>query len=207
MELELVMEKAASRSARFLWLSSTLGPGEGPGMIGIQYPGDSFGHRQQRGGGGAERRESRQQRVESRHQTAERRQQTADSACSTLLCSPLPSSTLLYSAPSCSALLLECLEPSSLSVPILIRRAGNGTSRVKLQSSLKALGTSSAWRLGLPAARQGAICSSCTHSGRHSTAPLPSVPSAHELPHERIGYPAKSPFEMPPSVMEDSPTY
>jgi hypothetical protein len=29
-ELELVMEKPASRSARFLWLSSTLGPGEGP---------------------------------------------------------------------------------------------------------------------------------------------------------------------------------
>jgi hypothetical protein len=58
--MELVMEKAASSSARFLWLSSTLGPGEGPGMIGIQYPG-GFVRAQTTEGG-----EEQEERVDSR---------------------------------------------------------------------------------------------------------------------------------------------
>jgi hypothetical protein len=80
---------------------------------------------------------------------------------------------LLYSALPCSALLLEFLEPGGIAAPsIFSSEAGNGTSRVE-----EALGTSSAWRLGLPAARQGPhlqLLRFCTHSGSTPTAPLPT---------------------------------
>jgi hypothetical protein len=58
MEMELVMEKAASRRARFLWFVFCFGTGgRGPGMIGIQYPGGFVRAQTTEGGGGESREE------------------------------------------------------------------------------------------------------------------------------------------------------
>ena len=193
LELELVMVKPASRSARFLWLSSTLGPGEGPkkgqGWLGYNNPsrGKQLFVRAQT-----------TDREHNRQQSAEQCRQEGRLLCSARLCSIYAIySVLLYllcSALLCSALLRPAARSLEASQSPLIF-----SSEGRERNESRGGGTRHFLRLAIgpprgPTRAHLQLLRFCTHSGSTPRLPYPRIT------HKRIGYPAKSPFEVPPSV-------